>query len=55
MMDKLFRQGIFEDIFSKMNEVGLSLQRKSLTVFVSNEKIGDSNKNYNLGKFYYTL
>lgn len=31
--------GYVADIFSKMNELGLSLQEKQLTVFVASDKI----------------
>ena len=35
----LFKLGYFADIFLKINEVSLSLQRKQLTVFVANYEI----------------
>lgn len=35
----LFRLGYMTDIFSKMNEVSLSLQEKQLTVFVPKDKV----------------
>ena len=35
-----------EDVFSKMNEVSLSLQSKQLTVFVANNNILTFNSKY---------